>query len=342
MRIILFIISEIYGTIIFFRNLLFDYGILKSTSYKTPIICVGNLSIGGTGKTPHIMLIAKLLSNRYKVGILSRGYGRKSSGFSYVELDSSASKIGDEPLQIKLNNPQCIVAVEKNRRKGIQKILIDHPDTNLILLDDGFQHRKIRAGLNILLTPFYNPFTNDALLPIGTLREHANEARRADIIIISKSPNNLKPTENKKIIESLNLGENQQAYFSSIIYYKYKCIKDDTVLKNEEDYNITLVSGIENATPLIKYLEKKKRQVNLVRFADHHNYTAKDVKKILSIHNKDKSTKKLILTTEKDATKLKAFMSDFKEEKIYYIPIEVTINGKEKFEKQILEYVRNS
>lgn len=342
MRLLLFLLSIIYRIIIQFRNFLFDYQILKTEIYKTPVICIGNISIGGSGKTPHTIYIAKLLSPQYNVAILSRGYKRKSSGFNYVEIDSYVSYVGDEPLQIKRNNPNCIVAVSKNRKKGIEKILNDHPKINIILLDDGFQHRKIKAGLNILLTPFYNPFTKDKLLPIGTLREPASESIRADIIIISKSPSNLLPPEKMVVIEKLNLRTNQKGYVSSIIYHKYKCIKDDTVLKNEGDYNITLVSGIENITPLINYLEEKERKVNLIKFADHHNYTAKDIKKILSIHNKDKSTKKLILTTEKDATKLRAFMSDFKEDKVYYIPIEVTINGEETFKQQILEYVRNN
>ena len=342
MRLFLYSLSIIYGMITSLRNSLFDYGILKTKTHNIPIICVGNLSVGGSGKTPHINYIAKLLSPNYKVAILSRGYGRKSSGFNYVELDSITSTVGDEPLQLKQNNPNCIVAANNNRNKGVEKILIDHPETNVILLDDGFQHRSIKAGLNIILTPFHNPFIKDNLLPLGTLRESANAATRADIILVSKTPKNANPTEKKGIIESLNLKAHQKGYFSSITYHKYKCIENNTELENEQNYNITLVCGIANPTPLVNHLQEQGRKVNLIKFADHHNYTLKDVENILLVHSKDKSTKKLILTTEKDATKLRQFLAHFKGEHVYYFPIDVIVNDREIFEKQLLDYVTNN
>jgi len=341
-RVILFIISAIYGTIILIRNLLFDYGILKSTTYNIPIICVGNLSMGGTGKTPHIMYIAKFLSNRYKVGILSRGYGRKSSGFSYVELDSSVSKIGDEPLQIKQNCPYCIIAVNEDRNIGVKKIISDHPKIDVILLDDGFQHRKIKAGLNILVTPFYYPYTNNKLTPLGTLREHINEAKRADIILISKTPEKTKQDEKNRILKKLNLLEHQEEYFSSVRYQKYKSLKDNTEINNEHEYSITLVCGIANPNPLVDHLQSQGKKINLIKFTDHYNYTLKDIEKILSVHKHNKSTKKLILTTEKDAVKLKRFLPNLNQEHIYYIPIKVVLNKNDKFEKQLLNYVKRN
>jgi tetraacyldisaccharide 4'-kinase len=342
MHLLLYSLSIIYGMITALRNSLYDYGILKSKTHNIPIICIGNLSVGGSGKTPHTNYIAKLLSTNYKVAILSRGYGRKSSGFNYVELDSATSAVGDEPLQLKRNNSDCIVAVNNNRNKGVEKILIDHPGTNIILLDDGFQHRRIKAGLNIIVTPFYKPFIKDNLLPLGTLREPANEATRADIILVSKTPKNTNPNEKKEIIENLNLKAHQKGYFSSIIYHKYKCLQSNTELKNEEEYSITLVSGVANPTPLVNHLQEEGRKVNLITFADHHNYTSKDIEKILLTHKKDKSTKKLILTTEKDATKLKQFWINFKADNVYYIPMNVVINGRDIFEKQLLDYVTNN
>ena len=342
MRLLLYALSIIYGIIISLRHSLFDYGILKTKTHNVPIICIGNLSIGGSGKTPHTNYIAKLLAPNYKVAILSRGYARKSSNFNYVKLDSSTSTVGDEPLQLKLNNPNCIVAVNNNRNKGVKQILIDHPKTNVILLDDGFQHRKIKAGLNIILTPFYKPFTKDSLLPLGRLREPAKQAARADIILVSKTPNNTTPTEKKGIIESLDLKSHQKVYFSSITYHKYKSLNNNTELENEQDYSITLVSGIANPTPLVNYLEKEGRKVNVITFADHHNYTLKDIKNILCAYKKDKSTKKLILTTEKDAAKLRQFSAHFQEENIYYISIDIIINGREIFEKQLLDYVKSN
>ncbi|MEC7864008.1 MAG: tetraacyldisaccharide 4'-kinase, partial [Bacteroidota bacterium] len=326
MRLLLYALSIIYGIIISLRNSLFDYGILKTKTHNLPIICIGNLSVGGSGKTPHTNYIAKLLAPNYKVAILSRGYGRKSSEFNYVELDSAVSAVGDEPLQLKLNNPNCIVAVNNNKNKGVKKILIDHPGTNVILLDDGFQHRRIKAGLNIIVTPFDKPFIKDNLLPLGTLREPASAATRADIILVSKTPKDITPTEKKGIIENLHLKAHQKGYFSSITYYKYKCIKNNIELENKQDYSITLVSGIANPTPLVNYLKKQGRKVNLIQFADHHNYTSKDIENILLEHNKNKDIKKLILTTEKDATKLRELLSDFKGEPVYYTPIDMIVN----------------
>ena len=311
MRFLLWSLSIIYGIIIKLRNALFDYGIWEIKEHNIPIICIGNLSLGGTGKTPHTNYIAKILSEKYKVAILSRGYGRRSSGFNYVDLNSTTSTVGDEPLQLKLNNPNCIVAVNNNRNNGVQKILMDHPETNLILLDDGLQHRKIKAGLNIITTPFYKPFIKDHLLPLGRLREPISEAKRADIILITDTPKSAHQKEANKLIESLNLETYQKGYLSSITYQKYKCIKNNTELENENEYNITLVTGIANPTTLKNHLQKRGRKVNLIRFSDHHNYTLKDVKNILLIHNKD-------------------------------IGIDVVINEKQKFKKQLLDYVRAS
>ena len=341
MRFLLYSLSFIYGTIIKLRNSLFNHGILKATKHNIPIICIGNLSVGGSGKTPHTNYIAKLLSKKYKIAILSRGYGRKSSGFNYVNLDSNPILIGDEPLQLKLNNPNCIVAVNNDRNKGVKKILNDKPNTNIVLLDDGFQHRKIQASLNIITTPFYKPFINDKLLPLGRLREPASEAKRSDIILITNTPYNINDYEKKKLKEKLNLKTHQTIYFSSITYEKYKCINNNTELKNENEYTITLVTGIANSNPLKHYLEEKGRKVNLIKFPDHHNYKLKDIKKILLIHNNEKSSKKLILTTEKDATKLRRFLPNFSQ-KIYYIAIKVKIDKNQKFNKQVLDHVRES
>jgi len=342
MRLLLYSLSIIYSLIITVKNYLFDNGILKSKTHNIPIICIGNLSAGGSGKTPHTKYIAQLLSKNYKVAILSRGYGRISSGFNYVNLDSHPTIVGDEPLEIKINNPYCIVAVNNNRNKAVEKILIDHPEINIILLDDGLQHRQINAGLNIIVTPFFKPFFKNHLLPLGTLRESTKESVRADIIIVSKTPNNTNSTEKKRILKGLNLKRHQKAYFSAIKYQKYKSLKNDTELKNEKEYNITLVTGIANATPLIQHLKEKAIKFNLIKFADHHNYTEKDIQNILLTHKKNKSIKKLILTTEKDAMKLKQFLPILKQEKVYYVPIDVTINNPEKFKTQLLNYVKNN
>jgi len=342
MRYLLFPLSFIYGSITGMRNLLFDYGIFKAKSHPIPIICIGNLSVGGTGKTPHTQYLLDLLKNNYKVAVLSRGYGRKTSSLQLVEINSNAIEIGDEPLQLKQNNPECLVVAEKNRNKGVQHILKHFPGTDVILLDDGYQHRWIKAGFNILITPFSSPYYKDYLMPVGKLREGKKGVSRANAVIFSKTPENTNPTLKKGMLEKLHLFSNQKAYFSVIEYHKFKCISNNTELEENNRYSITLVSGIANANPLIKYLKEKGHSVNHLKYSDHHNYTRNDIDTILAKYNAEKSTKKLILTTEKDATKLKQFLPHFKDVNFYYIPIEVKIEQSEKFKKQILDYVEKN
>ena len=342
MRYLLFPLSFIYGSITSFRNLLFDYGIFKGKSHPIPIICIGNLSVGGTGKTPHTQHIINLLKDKYKVAILSRGYGRKTSSLQLVEINSNAIEIGDEPLQLKQNNPKCLVVVEKNRNKGVQHILKYFPATDVILLDDGYQHRWIKAGFNILITPFSSPYYKDYLMPVGKLREGKKGVTRANAVIFSKTPENTNPTLKKGMMERLHLFSNQKAYFSAIEYHKFKCISNNTELEENNSNSITLVSGIANANPLIKYLKEKGHSINHLKYADHHNYTRNDIDTVLAKYNAEKSTKKLILTTEKDATKLKQFLPHFKDVNFYYIPIEVKIEQSENFKKQILNYVEKN
>jgi tetraacyldisaccharide 4'-kinase len=342
MRYLLFPFSFIYGSITAMRNLLFDYGIFKSQSYTIPIICIGNLSVGGTGKTPHTQYLLDLLKNNYKVAVLSRGYGRKNSNLQFVETTSNATKVGDEPLQLKQNNPECLVVVEKNRNKGVKKILNDFPETEVILLDDGYQHRWIKAGFNILITPFSSPYYKDYLMPVGKLRESKKGVSRANAVIFSKTPENTNPTLKKGMLERLHLFAHQEAYFSGIEYHRFKCINNNTELEENNPYSITLVSGIANANPLIKYLEEKGHSINHLKYSDHHNYSSNDIDTILAEYNADKSIKKLILTTEKDATKLKQFLPHFKDVNFYYIPIEIKIDQSKKFKNQILDYVEKN
>jgi tetraacyldisaccharide 4'-kinase len=324
------------------RNTLFNYGILESKLISIPTICIGNLSIGGNGKTPLTNYIAKILSKNYNVAILSRGYGRLSKGFYLVNTNSDPLNIGDEPLQLKISNPDCIVAVNSNRHEGILKIMHKYPQTQVILMDDGFQHRWVRAGLNIIISTYQNLYTKDNLLPLGTLREPKKEAKRAEIIIVSKTPYNLNQDQKSNIIKNLKLNKNQTGYITSIKYNKYKCVFNNTELKNEEDYSVTLITGIVNHNLLVEHLKKLDRKVNLIKYSDHHNYTSKDINDILLTYKKDKNTKKLILTTEKDATKIRKFDMKFRGVKVYFIPIEIIFSNKKIFEKQILEYVKEN
>ena len=339
MRYLLFPFSLIYASITRLRNLVFDYGILKSQSHNIPIICIGNLSVGGSGKTPHTQYIINLIKHNYKVAILSRGYRRDSSNLQYVEVNSAPNQVGDEPLLIKQNHPDCLVVVEKDRNKGVKRILKDFPETKVILLDDGFQHRWIKAGFNILITPYCAPYYEDSLMPVGNLRENKKGAERAQVIIISKTPEQSNPTEKRGILSKLNLFGNQTAYFSHIQYRKWQCINTNNKLPEDTTYSITLVTGIANAQPLVNHLEKAGHSIHHLEYTDHYKYTTKDIENILAKYNADKSTKKLILTTEKDATKLQEFKSQFGTKNMYFAPIEVTLEQSGRFEKQILDYV---
>ena len=342
MRYLLFPFSLIYASITGIRNLLFDYGLLKSKNYNVRIICIGNLSVGGSGKTPHTQYLINLLKHNYKVAILSRGYGRNNSNLKYVEVNNTSNQVGDEPLLIKRNHPDCLVVVEKNRDKGIKQILKDFPKTEVILLDDGFQHRWIKAGFNILITPYFLPYYQDYLMPVGNLRESKKEAKRAQAIIISNTPKQSHPTEKEGMLKKFNLLTNQTAYFSHIKYNKWECINMHNKLPEKITYSITLVTGIANSQPLVNHLKKTGHSIRHLEYPDHYKYTTKDIDNILTKYNADRSTKKLILTTEKDAPKLQEFKNQFGTENVYVAPIKVVLEQNERFEKQIFDYVERN
>ncbi len=340
MRYLLIPFAILYGSITTIRNLLFDFGIFKSKAFNLPIISIGNLAVGGTGKTPHTDYIINLLKKEYKVATLSRGYGRKTNDFLYVTTNSKADKVGDEPLQLKQKHPNCIVAVDKDRRKGIQKIINDHPNINVILLDDAFQHRWVKVGLNILLTTYTNLYTKDFMLPAGNLRESSKGAERADIIIISKCPKSTNPTEKKGISSSIKTHIQQKCYFSHINYGNYLPLFDSPAISNKKEQHINLITGIANPKPLLNFLEENQNLTHH-KFKDHHNFKEKEIVEIVKLFHKNKATKKIILTTEKDAKRLIEFKSLLKDIPIYYIPIEIEIENTTDFNKRITEYVAN-
>ena len=342
MRLLLYPFSVIFNTIITIRNWLFDYNLFPSNSHPIPIICIGNLSIGGSGKTPHTNYIINLLKKHYSVAVLSSGYGRTSRGFKYVKNTDSAKDVGDEPLLYKHKYPNIIVAVEKDRNKGVKKIMNDFPEIDVILLDDGLQHRWINPGLKIVITSYQKPYFNDYLFPFGSLRENKSGANRSDIIIVSKCPENMNPIAKKGIKSELYLFANQSAFFSSIKYSNLKCMTSPELLANFKGYSITLVTGIADPSLIIDYLKNNEQKIRHLNFADHHKYTLSDIKKILSEYKEDKSIKKLILTTEKDAVKLMEFENRFGGVKVYLLPINIAFERQEEFEKQIINYVENN
>ena len=341
MNLLLAPLSLIYGSITSIRNFLFDVGILNSKKFDIPIICVGNLSVGGNGKTPHVDYLAKTLKGKYKVAIISRGYKRKNYNFSYVEINSSVKDVGDEPLMLKKRNPNITVVVCGDRIKAVNKLKKDKPSTELILLDDGFQHRWINSSLNLLLTNINKPFYKDYLLPLGNLRENRSECRRADCIIITNYQKAY-DTHKKEIISNILKYYNKQIIFSSIKYQKPIGVFNNEILDDLNERKIILITGIANSIELKTHLNKKSEIIKHFKFDDHYNYYKEDIMNILSFYKTLEDNKKLILTTEKDKDKLIQYEDLFKGCELYYLPIEVELNNKEEFDKIILDYARKN
>lgn len=331
LRKILFPFALLYGFITGIRNFLFDKGILKSYSFDVPIIAVGNLSFGGTGKTPQIEYLIRLLSPNYKVATLSRGYKRKSKGFILANSTSNAEILGDEPFQFykKFHNIQ--VAVDANRKNGIEKLLSQTNKPEVLLLDDAFQHRKVKAGFYILLTSYGDLYSDDFILPTGNLRESRTGAKRANLVIVTKCPATLSPEEQREIQAKLNLTSTQELYFSYINYDEF-LFSELKSIKASEVKNIDklLLAGIAKPEPFFKYLQSEKEE-QLV-FPDHHPFSEKD---LMEIQNKAQG--KIIITTEKDFVRLK---DSIPKEQLFYLPIRSSfLSASEKFDKTITDYV---
>jgi tetraacyldisaccharide 4'-kinase len=350
LRIIAAPFALLYGLILFIRNWCYSGGLLPETSFELPVINVGNLAFGGTGKTPHIEYLIKLLKPTHKVAVLSRGYKRKTIGYFFASNESSATEIGDEPRQIKQKfRDEIHLAVSENRVIGVPNLLFDAEDTDVILLDDAFQHRAIKAGLNILLTDYNNLFTQDYLTPAGTLREYRAGYKRADIIIVTKCNADLQQIEKDKIKAQIKPLAHQQVFFS---YQKY----DDLVPyfnQNTEDQiniqntGILMFSGIAKADSFENYLEQNARKVLTAwRFGDHHDFTKEEITKLLAEFDKYESENKILVSTEKDAMRLQTdeFKDLLKNYPIYYLPLQVAFfeNDKEKFNQTILNYVEQN
>ncbi|MFO7790667.1 MAG: tetraacyldisaccharide 4'-kinase [Bacteroidales bacterium] len=349
---ILYPLSLIYGIIISVRNSLYNTGILKSTSYDFPVICIGNLSAGGTGKTPHVEYLIRLLQEDFGIAVLSRGYKRRTKGFRFVEETDNVRNVGDEPMQIKKKYPHITVAVDEKRVRGINK-LSRHDDLRVVLLDDAFQHRKVDAGLNILLSNFNRPFTKDHFLPFGRLREHAHEHRRAHIIIITKCRKDLKPIEKRLIEKDLKIYPFQYLYFTSLEYDDLINVYDNNkriALEDikEKEMQILGVSAIAHNKTFREKLREISDNVKMIRYLDHHYYKKKDIERIQKQFNNIESDHKIIITTEKDAVKLME-MSEIPEDikkHFYYLPVRAVFLGdkkqEEEFKYQIIRYVKTN
>ncbi len=330
-----------------FRNFLFTFKILPQKEFDLPVICVGNITVGGTGKTPHVDYIVNSLKNTYKLAVLSRGYKRKTKQFTLGNTESTVNEIGDEPLQILLNNPEITVAVDRNRVNGIEK-LISIADPDAIILDDAYQHRYVKAGTNILLIDYNRPITKDHFLPAGDLREAVSEKSRADIILVTKTPEDLKPIERRIMEKELDLFPYQNLFFTSINYKKIKHLFDESVLEINKETTVLLVTGIADPQHLKEHIiNKYTDKLEEIIFPDHHNFTDSDLDNILNKFNSIKSSNKIIVTTEKDKMRLTNIknLDLIKNLPIYYQSIGVKfVNEKnEKLFNNIIEhYVRTN
>lgn len=341
---ILYPFSLLYGFVMQIRNLLFDLRILPSAQFEKAIISVGNVSMGGTGKTPHIEYLIRLLSSFCFVAALSRGYGRKSKGFLIGSARSKVKYIGDEPFQLIQKFKNIKVAVDENRKRGITNLITKYKDLDVVLLDDAFQHRYVRPGLSILLTSHSRLYCEDHLVPSGTLREFPNGAKRADIIVVTKTPKIFSPISRRRIIEDLSPRKHQQILFSFITYGEPVPLFEPAPMGFPSKLiAVLLLTGIADHGPLQEHIQRLCSDVILMRFCDHHIFTEVDIAQVESTFKEIMTRKKVIVTTEKDAMRLRTteLSALLKHLPIFYFPISVEFHGKDKelFDKQVLDYV---
>jgi tetraacyldisaccharide 4'-kinase len=305
---------------------------------------VGNLKLGGTGKTPHTEYLIRLLKNDYRVATLSRGYGRRTKGFKLAETSSTYNDLGDEPLLYFKKFPGIQVAVDEDRVDGVTHLLWEQ-GVKIVLLDDAFQHRSISAGLNILLTEYQRLYMDDYLFPAGTLRDVRSAAKRADIIVISKAPKDLSKEEQQQITNKLNTSENQKVYFSYLEHAALQPLNEVAkAFSPEEADSAFAFCGIGNPKPFVEELKKRYHTVDFLPFGDHHAYKEKDMQAVLNWFEKLDGEKKIIVTTEKDAARLtnSPYFCQFERIPLYDLPVTVRFHEEEKFNEEILSYVRKN
>lgn len=347
-KIILFPFAWMYGWIIRFRHFLFNIGLLRSESFKLPVISVGNISAGGTGKTPLIEYLIRLLVDDYKIATLSRGYGRKTKGYLTGNQFSLYTDVGDEPMQyIRKFKKKIVVAVSEKRRLGIRNLMKSDSEIDVVLLDDAFQHRYVKPGLSILLTDFHKLYKEDYLLPVGTLRDTNHATKRADIIIVTKSHRVLSPITRKRITDILKPEAHQSLYFSYLGYGEFVPLFDsDKKIYPDDLSSIVLFSGVANSYPLQEHLHNLCNELHVIDFFDHHVYKQKDIDLIISKYDEAFTSKKIIVTTEKDAMRLvnSPYISLLQKLPVFYKPVRVMFHkpDDEDFDNQILTYVRQN
>ena len=343
-RILLSPFSLLYGIGVWLRNVSYDTGLVKATKFSIPVINVGNLSVGGQGKSPHVEYLIELLKPYIDVATLSRGYMRKTKGFRLAQYQDTAETVGDEPIQYKRKYKDLVVAVSESRNTGIPMILQHHPNVRTILLDDAYQHRAVTPGLNILLTQYDLPFTRDQLLPVGRLREWRKAYKRADIIIITKCPENITENEKHNLIKEIAPFEHQKMYFSK---YEYQLPYHFVHLNNRLELNgtqrILLISAIANTDYLLDYLEPRVASIQHLEYEDHHPFTDEDLRYQKKVYDNMEGENNIILTTEKDAMRLEPYRQQFYDWgiHIYVLPIKVKFifDEQEDFDETIKDFL---
>ncbi|MFT5227195.1 MAG: tetraacyldisaccharide 4'-kinase [Urechidicola sp.] len=345
LKLLLYPFSVLHGLVIRTRHWLYDKGLKKSKSFDVPVIKVGNLNLGGTGKTPHAEYILGMFEDKFKSALLSRGYKRKSVGFQLASKDSTPDQLGDEAFQIFRKFPNAIVAVDNKRVNGMEELCRKNID--VVVLDDALQHRSLDGGLSILLMDFNRPFYKDFLWPSGTLRDVRNRITRMDVIIITKCPTDLTKAEQLKMVQKLQPKLSQQVFFTCYMYngllpvFKQESLNGQYVKAD----NVLLFSGIANNEALIEKVSDFSDNVRTITFGDHHNYGSPDIYKLIKIFDSFANGNNLIVTTEKDAVKLMAMVlpHEFKLLPIYYLPIKVHfLDRNDYFEELIYGYVRKN
>ncbi len=341
LRMLLFPFSLLYFLAVWFRNRLYDKNIIHSISFNLPVICVGNLSVGGTGKSPMVEYLVMLLQNDVAVATLSRGYKRKTKGYALAGDSSTALEIGDEPMQFHNKFPRIAVSVGEERLEAIPQLLHDRPETGVILLDDAFQHRRVKAGLNILLVDCNNLYTRDWYLPTGSLRDEKNSVKRADVVIVTKCKKEMSIAEKDAVVAELKLLPQQQLYFSSIRYATPYHIITRVPHELHKTDEVLLVTGIANPAPLKNLLDQAVDKYEQLRFRDHQVFTIDDLKRIMNRFEEMPGASKIILTTEKDAVRLIKFENVLNDAPLFVIPIasEFLFNGTAAFDQNIKEFI---
>jgi tetraacyldisaccharide 4'-kinase len=342
-RILLLPFALLYWFGITIRNWLYDNKISRSTSFALPIICVGNLSVGGTGKSPMVEYLVRLLDPKYKIATLSRGYKRKTKGYALATAGSTALEIGDEPMQFHLKFPGIAVAVGEERLVAIPQLLHDRPETAVIILDDAFQHRAVSAGLNILLTEYSNLFTRDFYLPTGDLRDLKSQYKRAQVIVVTKCEPALTIEEKEKLIKEICPKKGQSVLFATTRYDAPYQIMTRMPYTITDGTRVLLVTGIANPTPLKEWVEKHSREYHLVQYADHHIFTIDDLNEIKRKFEAMEDQDRIILTTEKDAVRLLKFGTEIKDWPLYVLPVrhDFLFDDQQAFDQSVLDFIRN-